>query len=121
MTIVAGLAVGFNVVLGLLLHGVCRIPHSHSHGGGHAHLEHHSDDDEESDDELERDHKHHINVRAALIHVFGDFLQSIGVLISSIVIKFKPEYKLADPICTILFAFMVFLTTLTILKGGVFL
>jgi hypothetical protein len=28
-----------------------------------------------------------INIRAALIHVIGDFLQSLGVLLSSIVIK----------------------------------
>ena len=47
---------------------------------------------------------HHINVRAALIHVLGDLIQSIGVLISSIVIKINPEYKLADPICTLIFA-----------------
>ena len=31
MMIVAVMAVAFNVVLGLLLHGVCQIPHSHSH------------------------------------------------------------------------------------------
>ena len=59
---------------------------------------------------------HHINVRAALIHVLGDFLQSIGVLVSSIVIKLNPDYKIADPICTILFALIVFSTTFTILK-----
>ena len=47
---------------------------------------------------------HHINVRAALIHVLGDLIQSIGVLVSSIVIKINPEYKLADPICTLIFA-----------------
>ena len=51
MMIVAGLAVAFNAILGLLLHGVCHIPHSHSHH--HSHLpESHSDNDE-SDDELE--------------------------------------------------------------------
>ena len=55
-------------------------------------------------------------MRAALIHVLGDFLQSVGVLISSIIIKVKPEYKIADPICTILFALIVFMTTLTILR-----
>ena len=58
----------------------------------------------------------HINVRAALIHVLGDFLQSVGVLISSILIKVNPDYKLADPICTIFFALIVFMTTFTILK-----
>ena len=51
MMIVAGLAVAFNAVLGLFLHGVCHIPHSHSHH--HSDLpESHSDNDE-SDDELE--------------------------------------------------------------------
>ena len=41
---------------------------------------------------------------------------TIGVLVSSIVIKINPEYKLADPICTLIFAVIVFATTITILK-----
>ena len=57
-------------------------------------------------------------MRAALIHVLGDFLQSVGVLISSIIIKINPDYKIADPICTILFAIIVFFTTFTILKDA---
>jgi zinc transporter 2 len=61
-------------------------------------------------------HGEHINVRAALIHVLGDLLQSIGVLISSIIIKYKPEYKVADPICTVIFAIIIFCTTITILR-----
>ena len=60
---------------------------------------------------------HHINVRAALIHVLGDFLQSIGVLISSILIKVNPEYKIADPICIILFALIVFFTLRILMEG----
>merc|ERR1739848_722815 len=114
--IVAALAVVFNVILGLVLHGVCHIPHSHSH---HSHVpEHHGDSEDSEDGQTISDptKHHHINVRAALIHVLGDFLQSVGVLISSILIKVNPEYKLADPICTILFALIVFLTTFTILK-----
>lgn len=48
MMIVAALAVVFNVVLGLLLHGVCHIPHSHSHS--HSHLtNHHTDEDSEDE------------------------------------------------------------------------
>ncbi len=53
MVIVAGCAVGFNILLGLLLHGCCQVPHSHSHGG-HSHLRSRrssiSSDDDESDD-----------------------------------------------------------------------
>ena len=44
-------------MLGLLLHG---LPHGHSHGGGGGGHE---------------DHRGHINVRAAAIHVLGDLIQ----------------------------------------------
>ena len=37
----------------------------------------------------ENPHPKNINVRAAFIHVVGDIIQSIGVLISSLIIKFK--------------------------------
>ncbi|KAL7061503.1 hypothetical protein AAHC03_0328 [Spirometra sp. Aus1] len=59
-----------------------------------------------------------INVRAAFIHVIGDFLQSIGVMVAAFVIFFKPEYKIADPICTFIFSVLVLLTTVSILKDA---
>ncbi|KAK3598423.1 hypothetical protein CHS0354_016420 [Potamilus streckersoni] len=59
-----------------------------------------------------------INVRAAFIHVLGDIIQSIGVLVAALIIKLKPEeeYRLADPICTFLFSILVIITTLTVLR-----
>ena len=33
--------------------------------------------------------KVNINVRAAFIHVLGDLVQSLGVLVGSLIIKFK--------------------------------
>ncbi|XP_069731142.1 proton-coupled zinc antiporter SLC30A2 isoform X2 [Phaenicophaeus curvirostris] len=56
------------------------------------------------------------SVRAAFIHVVGDLLQSVGVLIASYIIFFKPEYKYVDPICTFLFSALVLGTTLSILR-----
>ncbi|OWK54113.1 Zinc transporter 2 [Lonchura striata] len=56
------------------------------------------------------------SVRAAFVHVVGDLLQSLGVLIASYIIFFKPEYKYVDPICTFLFSALVLGTTLTILR-----
>ncbi|XP_041096329.1 zinc transporter 2-like, partial [Polyodon spathula] len=56
------------------------------------------------------------SVRAAFIHVIGDLLQSVGVLIAAYVIYFKPEYKIIDPICTFLFSLLVLATTITILR-----
>jgi len=106
MLVVASAAVAFNILLGLTLHGVCGLGHGHGHShGGHNHS--HSDSSS----------KKHINVRAAFIHVLGDLLQSIGVLISSLLIKFfGPSFKVADPICTLIFAVIVVLTTLTVLR-----
>lgn len=82
--------------------------HGHSHGGsshdsGHAHGGSHEN----------------INVRAAFIHVIGDVLQSIGVFCAALVVYFKPEWAIADPICTFIFSIIVLCTTITILKDAV--
>jgi len=60
--------------MGLALHGSCFSSHGHSHGHSH----HHAGEDS----------NRNINIRAAVIHVVGDLVQSVGVFISSIVIKF---------------------------------
>eukprot|EP00854_Cymbomonas_tetramitiformis_P012435 gene12435-14692_t len=57
-----------------------------------------------------------MNVRAAVIHVIGDMVQSIGVCIAGALIWYKPEWRLADPICTFVFALLVLLTTLTVIQ-----
>ena len=57
-----------------------------------------------------------MNVRAAAIHIIGDLIQSIGVIIASTLIYFKPEYKVADPICTFIFSVIVMFTTIPVVK-----
>ncbi|XP_062590106.1 proton-coupled zinc antiporter SLC30A2-like [Saccostrea cucullata] len=59
-----------------------------------------------------------INIRAAFIHVIGDIIQSLGVLIAALIIKFTDgeEYKLADPICTFIFSILVMITTVKVLR-----
>ena len=44
--------------------------------------------------------------------MIGDLLQSIGVIIAAIVIMFKPDWIIVDPICTFLFSIIVLLTTI---------
>lgn len=80
--------------------------HGHSHGGSSAPAHGHA-------------HSENMNVRAAFIHVLGDVVQSIGVFCAAIVIYFKPEWQLADPICTFIFSIIVLYTTVTILKDAV--
>lgn len=55
--------------MGLTLH-----QHGHSHGGGSSHS---------------HGREENINVRAAFIHVIGDFLQSFGVFVAAAVIFFN--------------------------------
>ena len=62
-------------------------------------------------------HSHeNYNIRAAVLHVLGDFLQSIAVLIASIVIYFKPEISILDPILTFIFSILVLSTTFPMMK-----
>ena len=60
-----------------------------------------------------------INIRAALIHCIGDIVQSVGVIIAGLVIKFRPDLKIADPICTFIFSILVTITTINILRDAV--
>uniref|UniRef100_A0A8C8T415 Solute carrier family 30 (zinc transporter), member 2 n=1 Tax=Peromyscus maniculatus bairdii TaxID=230844 RepID=A0A8C8T415_PERMB len=99
MLITSGCAVAVNIIMGLALH---QSGHGHSHGRGHSH-------GNQSQEE-------NPSVRAAFIHVIGDLLQSLGVLVAAYIIYFKPEYKYVDPICTFLFSILVLGTTLTILR-----
>lgn len=69
-------------------------------------------------DIVSSDTKVNINVRAAFVHVIGDWIQSIGVFIASLLIYFKPEWHLADPICTFIFSIIVLATTYNILKDA---
>lgn len=57
-----------------------------------------------------------VNLRAAAIHVIGDMIQSIGVLIAAIVIYFLPHWSIIDPICTFIFSVIVFFTTISVAK-----
>uniref|UniRef100_A0A2K6LV27 Solute carrier family 30 member 4 n=1 Tax=Rhinopithecus bieti TaxID=61621 RepID=A0A2K6LV27_RHIBE len=64
----------------------------------------------------ERNHgQDSLAVRAAFVHALGDLVQSVGVLIAAYIIRFKPEYKIADPICTYVFSLLVAFTTFRII------
>ncbi|XP_029976612.1 zinc transporter 2 [Salarias fasciatus] len=135
MLITSGCAVVANIIMAVTLH---QSGHGHSHGGLSSHGHGHSHDsgkekiqmsagvqsDSEECVDVERNDNDHArrkqqanaSVRAAFVHVVGDLLQSVSVLVSAIIIFFKPEYKIADPICTFLFSVLVLCTTFTIMR-----
>lgn len=122
MLITSGIGVGVNIIMGCTLH---QHGHGHSHGGGsggHGHSHDHAAEEEGShhdqheDRNREQQHKENINVRAAFIHVLGDFLQSLGVFVAAMIIYFQPHLGIIDPICTFIFSVLVLVTTIRILK-----
>ncbi|CAM9293576.1 unnamed protein product [Bubo scandiacus] len=104
MLITSACAVLANILLSLILH---QSGHGHSHG---------AQTREHVSAPLEKAALSNVSLRAAFVHTIGDLFQSISVLISALIIFFKPEYKIADPICTFVFSIFVLATTITILR-----
>lgn len=95
--------------------------HDHGHGhGGHSHAaKSPANELEAGEGSKAHGHSHeNMNVRAAMIHVISDFVQSCGVFVAALVIYIKPEWQVIDPICTFLFSILVLVTTIRIMKDA---
>ncbi|KAG8228844.1 hypothetical protein J437_LFUL008340 [Ladona fulva] len=115
MMIVSALGIVINITMGLVLHGsCCNLGHSHAHSH-HSSPTRHLEEGAESHSNRPKN----INLRAAVIHVLGDLILSIGVFISAVVIKAFPGAKLADPICTFIFSGLVMMTTAPVVWDAV--
>ncbi|XP_028250784.1 zinc transporter 2-like isoform X5 [Parambassis ranga] len=109
MLLTSGCAVGVNVLMVLILH---------QSGTSHGHSHRFPSSQQQVDKHSQTDGHSHSNasVKAAFIHVVGDLLQSVGVLLAAAIIHVWPQYKVADPICTLLFSAVVVGTTLLLTK-----
>ncbi|KAK7275448.1 hypothetical protein RIF29_16565 [Crotalaria pallida] len=115
--------------------------HHHTHDDHAHHVGKHSED---AHDHTHEDHTHHhahnevtepllgeskdgpekkkkkqwnINVQGAYLHVLGDSIQSVGVMIGGAVIWYKPEWQIVDLICTLIFSVIVLGTTINMLRN----
>jgi zinc transporter 2 len=76
--------------------GVPKTAHEHDHGHGHEGHNHGHEGHNHGDGGECGGHHHHkheetnINIRAAVVHVIGDMLQSIGVIIAALAIYLYP-------------------------------
>ncbi|PIM99696.1 Zn2+ transporter [Handroanthus impetiginosus] len=112
-------------------HGVIVTRHHHHDHGQPAHDEHHHIHDEglhepllsssnEGQTQLKKKKKKkqlNINVQGAYLHVLGDSVQSIGVMIGGAIIWYKPKWKIIDLICTLIFSIIVLGTTIRMLRN----
>mmetsp|Transcript_79505 Transcript_79505/g.212543 ORF Transcript_79505/g.212543 Transcript_79505/m.212543 type:complete len:388 (+) Transcript_79505:40-1203(+) len=116
MSIIAAIGLGVNLLLMKILGA-----HGHSHGMGENHHGH---------DEGVLEGQKNIAMKAAMAHVIGDIVQSLGVLIASLCIWLEPfdvgyastgasRWCYADPLCTVLFGILVLKTTHTTVRFSV--
>jgi len=66
---------------------------------------------------LHRDSKHNLNIRGAFLHMLGDLLTSIVVVINGVVLIFKPWYWL-DPLLSLLIVLFILKNCWSILKDA---
>ena len=84
--------------------------HKHDHDHGHSHGHDHAHEPSTKIAGI------NINVESAYLHVMGDMLMSVGVIIASVIVYVNPALKIADPICTYLFSIIVCFTTIPVFK-----
>ena len=111
MLITSAVGVAVNIIMGCSLHQP-----GHDHGEN---KNAESGEVNQGTQGIPGKEKENINVKAAFIHVIGDFVQSIGVFTAANVIFFKPEWKIVDPICTFVFSILVLATTISILRNTI--
>jgi zinc transporter 2 len=86
-------------------------------------FEHHHDE-EKAADKIESENKvaesDNPVLRAAYIHILGDIIQSVGVVLASLIIYYGqdsyPGITIVDPICTFVFAIIVLSTSIPVTK-----
>lgn len=128
-------------------HGEKKKDDGHGHGHGHGHGEKKKDDGhshghakkeeahghshgksaaEESKNKVAQEKAQNINVTAAYLHILGDLLLSVGVVLSSIVIWYWPTDKYPwskyfDPACTLIFSIIICYTCKDVLRQSIFI
>ncbi|KAG6483404.1 hypothetical protein ZIOFF_060049 [Zingiber officinale] len=113
-------------------HGDHHAKHDHGHGITVTSHHHHTSKGKLKDEQVPllkhyehsseeksstRKKQRNINVHSAYLHVLGDSIQSIGVMIGGGIIWYKPEWKIIDLICTLIFSVVVLLTTIKMLRN----
>ncbi|XP_043709144.1 metal tolerance protein 1-like [Telopea speciosissima] len=112
-------------------HGISIV--THHHGGqskqhdehDHVHDANHSEpllqksvvDAERAQASHEHKKQRNINLQGAYLHVLGDSIQSVGVMIGGAIIWYRPEWKIIDLICTLIFSVTVLGTTIRMLRN----
>lgn len=100
-------------------------PHSHSHHHvnveDHLHHHHHDHSSDLGEKEKNKNHHHHHhidhNMQGIFLHVLADTLGSVGVVISTLLIKYK-GWLVADPACSIFISALIVSSVIPLLRNS---
>ncbi|PSN58068.1 Zinc transporter 5 [Blattella germanica] len=92
--------------------GILAFRHNHIHGHNHSHGDSHGHSHAGS-----HGHSHNSNMEGVFLHVLADTFGSVGVILSSILID-QFGWYIADPICSIFIAVLIFMSVLPLLKNS---
>lgn len=113
MLIIACVALVLNLITGIILH--CYIgDHNHSNLG-HTH-------DHDNEDHVDRhppinQANENLNIRTTLIHIIGDIVHTVGIVILAMIIYFEQDWKFLDPMISFIFSFISFSLTIPVIKS----
>uniref|UniRef100_A0A3Q7FLQ6 Cation efflux protein transmembrane domain-containing protein n=1 Tax=Solanum lycopersicum TaxID=4081 RepID=A0A3Q7FLQ6_SOLLC len=97
--------------------------HHHAHGGScsHSHSHSHSKSDTDCHSVTEKHHHQHRhidhNMEGIFLHVLADTLGSVGVVISTLLIKYK-GWLVADPACSIFISVLIISSVIPLLRNS---
>ncbi|MHB8089198.1 MAG: cation diffusion facilitator family transporter [Anaerolineaceae bacterium] len=111
MLIIAVIGLVVNLVVAYILGG-----HDHGHAG-HNHV--HTDEEEHNHDHEHKkvSKKHNLNVQSAFLHVLGDAISSVGVIIAAVIIHFT-KVEWIDPLISIMIGVIIFVSAFRVLKSA---
>lgn len=71
-------------------------------------------------DEYNHKLKHkNLNIRAAYVHIIGDLIQSVGVIIAGCITYFYPSKAIFDILCTVSFSILVLCSSLSVIRDAI--
>ena len=106
MLVIAVIGLVVNLVVALILGGH---DHEHEHGHDHEHEHNHEHAHETTKQ------KRNLNVESAFLHVLGDAISSVGVIIAALLIQFT-GITWIDPLISILIGVIIFFSAFRVLR-----
>lgn len=98
--------------------------HGHENKHGHSHSHDHKENYAHSHNEASHGaHSHDMNLHGVFLHILGDFLGTVSVIISTIIFIFcKGEWRLyMDPVVSLFITALIIVSTVPLIKSACYI